>query len=224
MTATQKRPANRTTGGASSSRTTWIVGGAIVLMVALVAVIAVLASGGGDDEASSTTAPGTEEMRSVEVDGSPLPELPREAADPAVGTPAPTVRGSAFDGSPLSIEPGSPTLITFLAHWCPHCQREVPVLTDWAADGGVPEGVNVIGVATATNDGQPNYPPSAWLAREEFPFPVIADDANFSAGKAFGLSGFPFFVLLDDDGTVAWRGTGELDPGALAEVLSLLPD
>ncbi|MDQ3782544.1 MAG: redoxin domain-containing protein, partial [Actinomycetota bacterium] len=50
------------------------------------------------------------------------------ADDPAVGIAAPAVVGEDFDGNTVSIDPtdGSPKAIMFLAHWCPHCQAEVP--------------------------------------------------------------------------------------------------
>jgi hypothetical protein len=38
------------------------------------------------------------------------------------------------------------------------------VLLEWEETGRVPEGLEVIGVATATDESAPNYPPSAWLA------------------------------------------------------------
>ena len=32
-----------------------------------------------------------------------------------------------FDGAPLTIAPtGKPMLVVFLAHWCPHCNAEIP--------------------------------------------------------------------------------------------------
>ena len=33
------------------------------------------------------------------------------------------------------IEPGSPQLIVVMAHWCPHCQAEIPRIVDWNTDG-----------------------------------------------------------------------------------------
>jgi thiol-disulfide isomerase/thioredoxin len=185
--------------------------------VAIGAVIAIVAS--GDNE---TPAAGIEQTRPVTIDGEPLPELTDSPTDPAVGQTAPTLTGAGFDGTPISVAPGNPTVLVFLAHWCPHCQREVPVLTEWAGQGGVPDGVDVIGIATATNADRPNYPPSQWLQREQFPFPVIADNETYDAATAFGLSGFPFFVVLDSEGKVVERASGELDPTTLTAMLAEL--
>lgn len=142
--------------------------------------------------------------------------------DPAIGVVAPTLSGQQFDGTPIAVKPGRPTLVVVLAHWCPHCQAEVPVLTQWEAAGGVPEGVDVIGVASGTDSAAPNYPPSQWLTDEQFPFPVMADSEESDASIALGLTGYPYFVLLDADGTVVQRASGEIDPATLTPVLESL--
>jgi cytochrome c biogenesis protein CcmG, thiol:disulfide interchange protein DsbE len=183
-------------------------------VVALLTVVAIVATRGG-------SVPSSQEARPVEVVGELLPKLGDPgAADPAAGLVAPTLKGQGFDGAPVGVTPGRPTLVVFLAHWCPHCQREVPALTKWAAAGGVPEGVDVIGVATATTPDRPNYPPSKWLREEQFPFPVLADDSGGSAAAAFGLTGYPFFTLLDADGRVLSRASGEVEVERLSELLN----
>jgi hypothetical protein len=85
----------------------------------------------------------------------------------------------------------------------------VPLLIGLAQDG-VFDGVKVSAVATGTNDQADNYPPSAWLEREDWPFPVMADSPDGTAAKAYGLTSYPYFVLVNADGTVAGRGSGEL--------------
>ena len=143
-------------------------------------------------------------------------------SDPAIGVVAPSLAGQEFDGTPIDVKPGAPTLVIFLAHWCPHCQREVPVLTQWEQAGGVPDGVDVIGIATATDPALPNYPPSKWLADENFPFPVMVDSEASDAAIAYGLSGYPYFVVLDASGQVVQRASGEIDPATLTPVLESL--
>ena len=56
----------------------------------------------------------------------------------------------------------------FLAHWCPHCQAEVPRIVTLAKAGAF-DGLDVASVATGTSSQYPNYPPSAWLARRSGP-------------------------------------------------------
>ncbi len=100
--------------------------------------------------------------------------------------------------------------MVFLAHHCPHCQAEVPRIVDWASQGLVPAGVDIYGVATGTTSSRENYPPSAWLEREGWPFPTLADSDEYAAAEAWGLTSYPYFVALDADGKVVERASGEL--------------
>jgi thiol-disulfide isomerase/thioredoxin len=198
------------------SRVTWIIVGVVAVIVA-VAAVAALGSSGGDADVPE----GVEQTRPVAVSGTPLPGVGEDGADPAIGMTVPTVNGATFDGTALEVAPGRPTLVTFLAHWCPHCRREVPRLVEWQTSGQVPEGLDVVAVATGTSDDQPNYPPSAWLEEEEFPFPVLADSEDQQAAVAYGLQSYPFFVLFDEDGTVLWRYSGEIESDLLTEQIEL---
>jgi thiol-disulfide isomerase/thioredoxin len=189
-------------------------------LVALAGVVAVVATRGGG---GAPTTSGAGETRPVTVDGDALPPFVEGGADPAVGRLAPAVRGSRLDGTPLAIEPadGVAKVVVFLAHWCPHCQREVPRIVSWLGRYGLPPGVRLVAVATSTSRDRPNWPPSAWLARERWDVPTLADDARGSAAAAFGLTGFPYFVALDRDGRVLARASGELTDQAFARLLEL---
>ena len=193
-----------------------VVGAAVVIAL-LVAALA-----GGDDDEATEAAPATP----VSASGTALPPLPDEGAAPAVGTPMPVLTGTDLAGDPLTIgDSGRPTMVVFLAHWCPHCRAEVPVITDWVADGGLPEGVDLVAVATANDPARPNYPAADWLEAEGWPAPTLHDDADATAATAGGVSAFPFMVFVEADGTVAGRASGELTPAQLdAEVAALTGD
>ncbi len=165
----------------------------------------------------ATAAPTLQETQPVTVTGAQLPVL---SEGKALGATAPTISGASFDGTPITIGPGRPTLVVFLAHWCPHCQTEASALVQWAKAGEAPAGLDVIGVATATTAQRDNYPPSEWLAREGWPWPVMADSSSADALFAMGGDAFPFFVLLDADGTVVARESGELDPSDLSDAIA----
>lgn len=146
----------------------------------------------------------------VSVSGSFLPpHAGNDAADPAVGLPAPEVVSTDFSGLPASIaQDGVPKMIVFLAHWCSHCQREVPALQAWIDDNGIPDGVDLVSVATSIDDIRPNYPPDAWLRREGWTPLVVVDDAANSISQAYGLTAFPYYVLVDGAGNVVQRVSG----------------
>ncbi len=182
------------------------------VLVGLLAIVAVVLARPGSDRSGQVSSR-HRESAAVTVSGAQLPSLPQDAAatDPAVGRRVPALSGTSFDGRQVtSAAGGKPQVLIFLAHWCPHCRNEVPLLTSWLEREGPPAGVALMSVSTGTDNARPNYPPSAWLQRERWPLPVLVDDASGSAAKANGLTGFPFFVFVNADGTVAGRYAGEL--------------
>jgi cytochrome c biogenesis protein CcmG/thiol:disulfide interchange protein DsbE len=197
-----------------------MVWGGVAVVVAVAAVAAVATSGGGSGGSGSATA---HEQGSVKMGGVALPTFTSSTADSALGEQMPTLRGVQFDGSPITIKPtGKPQLIVFVAHWCPHCQREIPVLVKLAKAGDF-KGIDVTAVATGTNSGYPNYPPSAWLKSVGWPFPVMADSTNYQAAKAFGLAAYPYFVLVNGKGEVVGRSSGEVsEADIIANVKALI--
>ena len=183
----------------------WLVFLGIAVVVGVAALIAL-----------STVADPPPESGGVAIVGGVLPLLAAGDVDAAVGQPAPQLSGVDFNGDAVvAPRTGAATLLLFLAHWCPHCQVEVPVLSEWHDGGGTLPGVEIMSVATSTDPARPNYPPDDWLAREGWAYPVLVDDGGFSAAHAYGLTAFPFWVLVDGSGTVLWRGTGELSPADL---------
>jgi thiol-disulfide isomerase/thioredoxin len=196
----------------------WLIPAIIGGVVLVLAVIAVLFAGGGS---SSKAIAG--EVQDVTVQGTALPTLADSGSDPAAGMTIPTLTGKSFDGTPVTVGPtGSPQLILFVAHWCPHCQREVPLLSEWMKGGGMPAGVQLTTIATGTSPDAPNYPPSAWLAKNNWPSPIMADSANQDAANAFGLPGYPYFVLVDGEGKVVARTSGEITTDQLETLLQQL--
>jgi len=194
-------------------------GRAVVLVVAAGVVALAVVAGVWTWRVGSGGSSGLAATRPVTVVGAALPELPDRAApdaDPARGRPIPEIRGAAFGGAPVAVKgDGKPKVLVLVAHWCPHCQAEVPRLVTWLAGGGVPAGVQVQMISTAVEPSRPNYPPAEWLTRERWPTPVMADDDKATAARALGLSGFPFFVFVAADGTVAGRHAGALSIDAL---------
>jgi thiol-disulfide isomerase/thioredoxin len=192
--------------------------GAVLVLVGVLAVVAAIAtrSGGGGDGADANN---LAQVRPVQVTGAPLPADTDAANDPAVGQAAPGLRGAGFDGSPVTIgDDGNAKLIVFVAHWCPHCQRELPVLVQWLQGDRLPGSVSLYVVSTAADQARPNWPPSAWLGQSGLTAPVLADDSEGTAASAYGLSAYPFFTAVDADGKVVARDSGELSPARLDQL------
>ena len=205
----------------SSGNGKFIVGAIIAIIIGGAAIFAISTSG----SESSTSSGNISEFSEVTVTGESLPafDSTSSATDAAIGMPAPIVSGKGFTGTEITTDgTGTPTMLVFLAHWCQFCQREVPMLVQWEKDGKTPTGIDVIAVATGTDPANPNFPPSEWLAREEFPalWPVIADSADKKAADAFGLSGYPYFVLIDAQGKVFMRLSGEVPMDELTAIIN----
>ena len=79
----------------------------------------------------------------------------------------------------------------------------------------MPADLDVVFLSTSVQSSAPNYPPSAWLAKEGVPFPVIVDDARGTGHQALGGMGFPNLHLVGAGGTVIARTSGELELPAL---------
>jgi thiol-disulfide isomerase/thioredoxin len=182
-----------------------VVGGLAVLVLA---VFALWSANDKDDDGELS------EVGTVSIEGDALPEYGGDpTSDAAVGTVAPTVTATDLRGGELSIAPdGRTKVLIFLAHWCPHCQAEVPVLQDWVEDsGGLPADIDVLSIATGLDPSRGNYPPSEWLFGEEgWQFPVMIDDASSTIAGTYGLSAYPYYVALNGQNQVIARSSGEL--------------
>ncbi len=197
------------------NNSTWVFVGLVLAIVAAFIVAIVLS------QSKSTAA---EIGPKVKVSGQPLsayvgPDKP----DTAIGQQVPEVSGHSLSGKSLTIgKPGQPTVYAFLAHWCPHCQAEVPVLVQLHKSKNWPSNVALQGIATATNTLRDNYPPSNWLSNENWPGQVLADDKSGGAGQTFGLTGYPYLVFVDKDGKLAGRTSGEVPQAELQTLVTAL--
>lgn len=216
------------------NRTVIIVVGVIVLIAGL-AGAAVLLSGGDDESSGGVLAPGettaptygadVQENRPVTVTGDPLPALGEVVdADSAIGLATPVVEGATFDGNAMSIggPTDGPTMYVFLAHWCPHCNDEIPELIELRNRGGIPEDLNVVAISTAVDSSAPNYPPSEWIIDREWPseWPVMADSVDSMSFVVNGGGGFPYLMIADAEGNVLVRASGTKSAEELATWIS----
>jgi thiol-disulfide isomerase/thioredoxin len=190
----------------------------VVGLAGAMALVAVLI---GITLAPSDTVSIQSQTGEVRVAGAALTPYTAGAADPSVGRPIPELRGYTFDNQPLALTPaGGAKIVIFVAHWCNHCQAEVPRIVDWLAAGRLPD-VQLVAVSSGVDANAPNYPPSEWLEREDWAIPTITDDTDGTAAQAFGLTGYPYFVAVKADGKVAARASGELPLEQLQAMIAL---
>ncbi len=213
---TQARNAGAKPAAAPGRKIPWLGIAFGVIAVALVA--AILFTGGeeglSDSERIDLVA------GSPSVSGDPLPRF-GGGTDDTIGTPAPEVVGADAEGNEVRISSDNGAqAVVFLAHWCPHCQNEVPRVQSWLEGTGGVEGVEIVSVATSYDPARGNWSPVDWLNSEGWSQPTIYDDANSSVLAAYGAGAFPFWVFIDDDGNVVQRVSGELDSASLEVLLT----
>ncbi len=219
---TATRSASKKSGVGSNRRPLLWIGAGIVAVIALVVGFTLASS---DDETTAVQAgdgsAAISETNEVVVTGEAIP-LYQDIETAAAGAVAPTATGINFSGEPVTLlEPGTPTVIGFFAHWCPHCQREVDELSRYLAETGLPDDVNLMAVSTGVDSSQGNYPPSAWFESEGWSTPILTDDAEGSVARSYGLSGFPFWAIVDADGNLVSRTSGGIGAEQLEAFIEL---
>lgn len=198
----------------SDSSSRWFILTVIAIVVLGAAAVAVLANTRRSTTASQTA--------SVEVIGESLERLPfdvnltSQETDPQAGQQAPTLIGTNFDGELVRIEPdGRAKAIYFLAHWCPHCQAEVPAINELVEEGRLPEGIDIYAVSTGVDAARGNYPPERWLETAGFEPLVLRDDSESTAFNGFGGTSFPYAIYLDSNHNIIARSAGQLGKDAI---------
>ena len=193
----------------------WI-GVGVVVVLGIVGIVFAASSGGGSKSSSNGGGSSSQlEFGKVTVEGKALPTLPDTGPDPAKGETAPILKGENFQGEPVTIAPaGKPRMVVFLAHWCPHCNAEAPRLAAYLADAGMPTDADLTIVPTGSNVDAPNWPPSQWVQDMKLGnVQTLVDNKRQTAALAYGLPGYPFIVLLDAQGKVIERRSGEQEAG-----------
>lgn len=192
-----------------------VIAGVVVLVLGLSIAIGVTLS-------SEPVAAGLPEGEII-VNGDPITPY-SEGTDQSIGLPAPAFSGPGIDSKIISVKnDGRPKAIVFLAHWCPHCQREVPIIQEYINVLGLPEGVDLIAVATSIDKGRENYPPTDWLQSEGWSSPAIFD-LNKEIANAYGLTAFPYWVFVDKDFNILARRTGNIPQDLVGQLLNALAE
>ena len=202
-------------GSGDSIRTILYV---VLVVVGIAGAVALGTSGGSSDTTTDTvvTVPGgvqPAEYQKVSSTGGMLAPLPESGADTETGKSVAVLKGYDLQGRPVTIDPageGKATMVVFLAHWCPHCNREIPVLNKWRESGEVPTGLRVVGITTGSKADQANWPPSKWMTAMKWPFEVMADSEAQEAAAAYGVAGYPFIAFVGANGKITARTSGEI--------------
>lgn len=105
---------------------------------------------------------------------------------------------------------GAPSLVNVWATWCPTCKAEHAYLNQLVATLGV----RIIGV----NYHDQRKPAQQWLANLGNPYEFSVFDPKGQLGIELGVVGAPETYLVDADGTIVDKITGELNERTWAQL------
>jgi thiol-disulfide isomerase/thioredoxin len=158
----------------------------------------------------------------------PLPPYPSSGADPAVqsGLRLPALTGDEYySGERMTFAPDgeNATVWVVWAHWCPHCQADLPALATFLTEAAedYPH-VQVVTISTSIDDSRGN-PLVPYLDASQFGFPVLVDPDG-SLATSLGTPAFPFWVVTAPDGQVLLRRPGEFGRDQLASLFGSIEE
>lgn len=136
-------------------------------------------------------------------------------ANVGVGDKAPNFQLSSVSGQgsvQLSDYTSKPTILVFWASWCPHCQRELPVIQSIYKDLA-PKGLNVVGVSVDRSIGDAKGFTSSHSIT--FPNAYAGTDKGGDMLDTYNISGIPTIYVLNKNGTVKTVYRGEISGDTL---------
>ncbi|HEX3465187.1 MAG TPA: TlpA disulfide reductase family protein [Candidatus Elarobacter sp.] len=139
-----------------------------------------------------------------------------------VGDTAPefkiTTNAGPFDLAAVN----TPVLLEVFAPWCPHCQREAPILNDLSTKYAGK--LAIVAVSGDAVDYEHNGPESqanvnAFAAQFQTKYP-IAFDQNLTVAGLYLHSGFPSIHLIDKNKKITFQQEGEVTEAQLVKAIN----
>jgi thiol-disulfide isomerase/thioredoxin len=126
---------------------------------------------------------------------------------------APKLSGMTLSGNNYSFNGGKVAVINVWASWCAPCRAEAPTLT--ALSQKYPD-VAFIGILTRDNPVNAE----AFARRFEIPYPTLIDDSVLIGFRnSLPANAIPSTVVIDKNGLVAARISGEVTVASLSELI-----
>ena len=122
-----------------------------------------------------------------------------------VGSTAPDFSANTVDGNSVSLgDTGGKdaTVLVFFATWCPHCNKEAPIISELADSHQEDLRVVIVGV-----DGQDDPEKvQAFVQKYGIDGPAVYDQ---SLSSPYKVSGYPTVYVLDKDQKIVAANSGE---------------
>lgn len=120
------------------------------------------------------------------------------------GQKAPDFTAKAVDGGSVSLSDKGgkhATMLVFFATWCPHCQKEAPVMADFVNQ------YKDLRILMVGIDGQDDPEKVQEFVNEYgIESPVFYQP---SLGETYNVSGYPTVYILDGDNKIVFANAGE---------------
>jgi thiol-disulfide isomerase/thioredoxin len=139
----------------------------------------------------------------------PAATAPRDATPRPTATPEMSrdFTLSTLDGETITLSDlrGEWVVLNFWATWCPPCVKEMPYLNQVAAE----RDVQVLGV----NFNEDVSLVAQFVDDHAIAFPILMQPDDITL-LFYGVRGLPRTFVVAPDGTLAYKGAGQLDPAA----------
>ena len=121
------------------------------------------------------------------------------------GTQAPDFTADTVDGGSVSAGGGDAdaTMLIFFATWCPHCQKEAPIVSELEDEYDNLK-IVMIGIDNAKGDNPEKV--REFVQQYDIQSPAVYQP---SLGAEYQVSGFPTVYVLDGSGKVVGANVGE---------------
>lgn len=168
------------------------------MAISIVALLTLTACGGGSSTAEESFIEGSGAITKIEVNA-------RKAA--------PALSGMTLSGKTFIFNPGKVAVVNVWASWCSPCRAEIPTLIELSRQ--YPE-VQFMGILTRDN----LVNAEAFARRLAMPYPTFIDDSLLIGfKKTLPANAIPSTVLIDKNGNVAARISGEVTLTALSKLI-----
>lgn len=168
-------------------------------------------------------------------DSSPKSDVTLAGGGPGDSAPVLSIEGTAeqnaqapklsgvdmYSGREVSLQDmqGKPTLVAVWAHWCPHCQKELPIIQQVSKEQGANFNFLTVTTAAGQQPAQAQYAtPATLMQTQGITIPTLRDDGT-KAMNALGVTGFPTLLMFDADGKLVGKASGEMPKDQLVSFM-----
>ena len=122
-----------------------------------------------------------------------------------------------LDGNPMRLSQfrGHPVIVDFWATWCPPCRKQIPELKDLYSRYHKSKGLEVIGVACDTIQGDGIRDIGPFVRKFKINYPVLV--ASAPVVDYLGVEAIPTTLFIAPDGRLVQKVMGAGRPGELSE-------